>query len=140
MALFGGRASMLEVQNRALIKIAGERAQRISELERELQQAVQTVERLQAEVKRLEADAERLKLEREAEVQRLKGDVGRLKLEREFYHKRAVALEQDVRVVSEAAAKYSLWGQTLVCELGKLDPAGQREREFGIWSETLKGR
>jgi FtsZ-binding cell division protein ZapB len=122
MALFGGRASMLEVQNRALIKIAGERAQRISELERELQQAVQTVERLQAEVKRLEADAERLKLEREA------------------YHKTALALEQDVRVVSEAAAKYSLWGQTLVRELGKLDPAGQREREFGIWSETLKGR
>jgi hypothetical protein len=45
MALFGGRASMLEVQNRALIKTARERAERISNLERELQQ----VERLKAE-------------------------------------------------------------------------------------------
>ena len=45
MALFSGRTSMLEVQNRALIKSAGERAQRISELERELQQ----MERLKAE-------------------------------------------------------------------------------------------
>jgi len=46
MALFSGRASMFEVQNRALIKTAGERAQRISELKRELQRAVQEVERL----------------------------------------------------------------------------------------------
>jgi len=111
MALFGGRASMLEVQNRALIKTAGERAQRISELERELEQA-------------------------NREVERLKTEVERLKSEREFYHKRAVALEEDVRVVTEAAAKYSLWGQTLVRELGKIDPDGQREREFGIWSTS----
>jgi len=39
MALFSGRTSMLEVQNRALLKSAGERTQRISELERELQQS-----------------------------------------------------------------------------------------------------
>jgi len=119
MALFGGRASMLEVQNRALIKSAGERAQRISELEGELQHAAQMAERLKAEVERL-------------------------KLEREFYHKRALALEQDVRVVTEAAAKYSLWSQSLVRELAKFDPDGQREREFGIWSAsqagTLKGQ
>ena len=51
MALFGGRASMLEVQNRALIKSAGERARRVSEFEDELQ--------------RLKAEMDRLKLERE---------------------------------------------------------------------------
>jgi hypothetical protein len=112
MALFGGRASMLEVQNRALIKSAQDRAQRIGKLERELEQATREVERL--------------------------------KLEREAYYKRALALEQDLSAATEAAAKYSLWGQTLVRELGKLDPAGQREREFGIWSasqaSTLKKR
>src|SRR5262245_15564093 len=111
MALFGGRASMLEVQNRALIKSAGERAQRISELD-------QMVERLKAEVDRQKAEAERLKAERE------------------FYHKRVLALEQDVRVVTEAAAKYSLWGQSLVRELARIDPDGAREREFGIWSAS----
>ena len=114
MALFGGRASMLEVQNRALIKSARERAQRIGNLERELEQA-------------------------NRELERLKTEVERLKSEHEFYHKRALALEQDVRVVTEAAAKYSLWGQTLVRELGKLDPDGQREREFGIWSVNQAG-
>ena len=98
---------MLEVQNRALIKSARDRAQRIGNLERELEQANRELERL--------------------------------KSEREFYHKRALALEQDVRVVTEAAAKYSLWGQTLVRELGKLDPDGQREREFGIWSANQAG-
>jgi hypothetical protein len=48
MAFFSGRASMLEVQNRALIKSAGERVQRISELEGELQQAEQMSKRLKA--------------------------------------------------------------------------------------------
>src|SRR6516164_3520825 len=114
MALFGGRASMLEVQNRALIKSARERAQRIGNLERELEQA-------------------------NRELERLKTEVERLKSEREFYHKRALALEQDVRVVTEAAAQYSLWGQSLVRELGKIDPDGQREREFGIWSASQAG-
>jgi chromosome segregation ATPase len=114
MALFGGRASVLEVQNRALIKTAGERTRRISELE-------DVTERLKADVERLKAEVERLKAERE------------------FYHKRALALEQEVRVVTEAAAKYSLWGQTLVRELAKFDPDGQREREFGIWSASQAG-
>jgi uncharacterized small protein (DUF1192 family) len=45
------RVSMLEVQNRALIKSAGERKQRISELD-------QMVERLKAEVERLKAERE----------------------------------------------------------------------------------
>src|SRR6516165_6613053 len=107
MALFSGRASMLEVQNRALIKSARARAQRIGNLERELERANREVERL--------------------------------KSEGEFYHKRSLALEQDVRVVTEAAAQYSLWGQSLVRELGKIDPDGQREREFGIWSANQAG-
>ena len=47
MAFFSGRASMLEVQNRALIKSAGERARRISELEGELQQLKAEMERAQ---------------------------------------------------------------------------------------------
>jgi chromosome segregation ATPase len=128
MALFGGRASMLEVQNRALIKSAGERTQRISELEGELHQAGQMVERLKAEVERLKA-----------EVERLKAEVERLTAEREFYYKRVLALEQDIRVVTEAAAKYSLWGQSLVRELARIDPDGAREREFGIWSASQAG-
>jgi TolA-binding protein len=136
MALFGGRASMLEVQNRALIKTARERAQRIGNLERELQQAGQEVERLKAERELQQAgQVKQLK----TEVERLTAEVERAKTEREFYHKRALALEQDVRVVTEAAAKYSLWGQSLVRELGKIDPDGQREREFGIWSASQAG-
>src|SRR5260370_34954920 len=107
MALFGGRASMLEVQNRALIKSAGERAQRIGELECELQQAEQMSKRLKAEMERLKAGMERRKAEME-----------RLKLEREFYHKRALALGQDVSAAREAAAKNSLWARTLAGELG----------------------
>ena len=111
MPLFGGRASMLEVQNCALIKIAGERTQRISELERELQQMSREVERLKAEVERL-------------------------KVEHEFYYKRVLALEQHNREVTEAATKYSLWGQSLERELAKIDPDGARARQFGAWSAS----
>jgi hypothetical protein len=49
MRLFGERVSMLELQNRALIKTARERAERIGQLERELQQVNRDTERLQAE-------------------------------------------------------------------------------------------
>jgi septal ring factor EnvC (AmiA/AmiB activator) len=42
---------MLEVQNRALIKTARERAERMDQLERELQQVNREIERLQAECK-----------------------------------------------------------------------------------------
>jgi hypothetical protein len=97
---------MLEVQNRALIKSARERAQRIGNLEHELEQANRALERLKTEVERL-------------------------KSEREFYHKRALALEQDVRVVTEAAAKYSLWGQTLVRESSIPMASGSASSEFG---------
>src|SRR5258708_27581831 len=84
MALFSGRASILEVQNRALIKSAGERAQRIGELECELQQAEQMSKRLKAEMERLKAEMERLKLEMEL-----------LHKERLAYQKNALALEED---------------------------------------------
>ena len=104
---------MLEVQNRALIKSARARAQRIGNLERELERANREVERLKTE------------------VERLKTEVERLKSEREFYHKRALALEQDVRVVTEAAAKYSLWGQTLVRESSIPMASGSASSEFG---------
>jgi hypothetical protein len=49
MPLFKGRSSLLEVQNQALIKTARERAARINELERDLQQAKNEVERLTLE-------------------------------------------------------------------------------------------
>jgi chromosome segregation ATPase len=101
MALFGGRASMLEVQNRALIKSAGERKQRISELDPK-------VERLKAEVEGLKAEAERLKAEHE------------------FYRNRVLALEQHNREVTESATQYSLWGQSLERELAKIEPEGAR--------------
>jgi chromosome segregation ATPase len=108
---FSGRASMLEVQNRALIKAARERAQRIGNLERELQQAGQEVEQLKAEVERLKA-------------------------EREFYSKRVLALEQHNRELTEAATKYSLWGQKLERELARIDPDGAHERRFGAGDDA----
>ena len=83
MALFSERASMLEVQNRALIKSAGERTQRISKLECELDV--------------LKAEAERLK----AEVAQREAEVAQLKLEREFYCKRALAFEQHNHKLTE---------------------------------------
>jgi chromosome segregation ATPase len=113
MALFSGRTSMLEVQNRALLKSAGERTQRISELERELQQASEALEWLKAEVERLKAGMERLKGERE------------------FYYERVLSLEQDNRVLTEVATKYSSWGQKLERELARIDPAGAPARRFG---------
>ncbi len=154
MALFSERASMLEVQNRALIKTAGERAQRISDLERELQRALQEVERLKeerkfiktseelrveaeqlkAEAGRLKAEAGRLKAEMEqlkTEGQQLKVEVGQLKAEHEFYHSRVLTLERDNRELTEAATKYSVWGQKLERELARIDPDGVPARRFG---------
>jgi hypothetical protein len=123
---------MLEVQNQALMKIAREREERIGNLECELERLKAERELEQHEVKLLKADRE---LEQH-EVKLLKAEMERLTLEREFYHKRVLALEQDIRVITDAAAKYFLWGQSLVRELGEIDPAGQREREFGIWSAS----
>jgi chromosome segregation ATPase len=154
MALFSERASMLEVQNRALIKTAGERAQRITDLERELQRALQEVERLKeerklvqtseelrAEAEQLRAEAEQLKAEPgrlkaemerlKTEGQRLEVEVGRLKAEHEFYHSRVLTLERDNCELTEAATKYSLWGQKLERELARIDPDGVLARRFG---------
>jgi hypothetical protein len=97
---------MLEVHNCALIKTAGERAQRIGELECELQRAEQMLKRLKAEMERL-------------------------KLEREFYYNRTLALEEYNGKVTESANQYSLWGQSLERELAKIDPAGALTRQFG---------
>jgi len=110
MALFSGRTSMLEVQNRALLKSAGDKTRRISELERELQQAGEALKWLRAEVERLKA-------------------------ERELYHKRVQALEQDNHDLAGVATKYSLWGQKLERELAKIDPDGASARRFGAGHE-----
>ncbi len=153
MALFSERASMLEVQNRALIKTAGERAQRISDLERELQRALQEVERLKEERKliktseelrveaeQLKAEAGRLKAEAgrlKAEMEQLKtegeakAELGRLKREREFYYSRVQALEQHNHELTETATRYSVWGQKLERELARIDPDGAPARRFG---------
>ena len=118
MALFSERASMLEVQNRALIKSAGERTQRISKLECELDV--------------LKAEAERLK----AEVAQREAEVAQLKLEREFYCKRALAFEQHNHKLTETATEYSLWGQKLERELARIDPNGSPGRRFGAHDEA----
>jgi hypothetical protein len=94
---------MLEVQNRALIKTAKERAERIDKLERELQQATKEVERLT--------------------------------LERDFYSKKASALEEENRQLTESATKYSLWGQNLERELARIDPTGAPGRRFDAQHE-----
>ena len=86
MALFKGRSSLLEVQNRALIKTAKERAAQIDRLERELQSLQQTVARIDT---------------REREVQRLVQVQEQLTLERDFYCKRVSALEQENREPAE---------------------------------------
>ena len=115
---------MLEVQNQALLKSAGERTQRISDLERELQQAGEALKWLRAEVERLKTEG-----------QRLKAEVGRLKAEHEFYHSRVLTLERDNRELTEAVIKYSLWGQKLERELAQIDPDGASARRFGAEHE-----
>jgi len=123
------------------------RRYRSSDLERELQRALQELERLKAERKlvkaseelkaeaeQLKAEAGRLKAEMErlkTEGQRLKAEVGRLKAEHEFYHSRVLTLERDNRELTEAATKYSLWGQKLERELARIDPDGVPARRFG---------
>jgi chromosome segregation ATPase len=154
MPLFGGRRSMLEVQNQALIKTARERAERIDELERELQSAAAQIGQLQRELQtsqgasgKLERDLQAVqdrtgKLERdfqaalgrtdiERDLQQARNEVERLTLECEFYSKKASALEEQNREFSESATKYSLWGQKLERELTEAVTKHQRvEREL----------
>ena|SRR5439155_3642478 len=135
MPLFSERVSMLEVQNRALKKTARERAERIDELERELQQlapkAEQHIGRRQGE--QLEQAQHIAKLE--GELQQKTRELERVKAEREFYCKQMAELEEHNRLVTDAATKYSLWGQKLFRELATLDPDGAPRRAFdtGSW-------
>jgi predicted RNase H-like nuclease (RuvC/YqgF family) len=62
MPLFNKRSSMLEVQNRALIKTAKDRAEQIEKLERELQTAASQIGQLQRE---LQAQERTSKVERD---------------------------------------------------------------------------
>ena len=143
MPLFSERVSMLEVQNRALKKTARERAERIDELERELQlrrelqqaalggeEHIGGLQRQLEQVRQGARHIERL----EGELQQMAGELERLKAEREFYFKRVAELEEHNRVVTEAATKYSLWGQKLFRELAALDPDGAPRRDFGTGS------
>ena len=65
------------------------------------------------------------------EGERLKVEVGQLKAEHEFYHSRVLTLERDNRELTEAATKYSVWGQKLERELARIDPDGVPARRFG---------
>jgi chromosome segregation ATPase len=126
MPLFGQRVSMLEVQNRALIKTARERADRIERLEHELQNERERQRRPQERVPQLQEKQEgggRIdRLERELqqldrELARLKAENDRLKAEREFFSKTVLTLEEQNRELTESATKYSLWGQKVEREL-----------------------
>ena len=141
MPLFSERASMLEEQNRALKKTARERAERIEKLERELQhrgglqqpEGEDYIVRLRRELE--EAQQRARHIDRlEGELQQMTRELERLKAENEFYFKRVAELEEHNRVVTEAATKYSLWGQKLFRELATLDPNGAPRRDFGTGS------
>jgi chromosome segregation ATPase len=169
MPLFGGRRSMLEVQNQALIKTAKQRAERIDELERELKIAASQIGQLQRELQTTQARTGKVerdlqtnqewtgKLERdlqtlqertgiERDLQQAPNEVDRLRLERDFYSKRALALEERNRELSEAATNYSLWGQKLERELTEAITKHQRvEREltetatrYSLWGQKLE--
>ena len=157
MLVSSERVSILELQNSVLRKTAHDRAERITALERELQrirtlpqdtdeyirgllrdreQARSELEQarkgtrgeLQQEVKRVEAELNRV----DGELKRVEAELKRVEAEREFYCKRVAELEEQNRVVTEAATKYSLWGQMLFRELATLDPDGAPRRGFDI--------
>ena len=70
----------------------------------------------------------------------------RLTLERDFYSKRASALEEQIRELTESATKYSLWGQKLERELTEAVAKHQKlEREltetatrYSLWGQKLE--
>jgi chromosome segregation ATPase len=132
---------MLEVQHQSLIKTARERAERIAELERELQSAAAQIGQLQRELQtaqaatgKLERDLQAVrdrtgKLERdfqaaqgrtdiERDLQQARNEVERLTLERDFYSKRASALEEENRELTESATKYSVHAQNVANSTG----------------------
>ena len=114
MPLFNKRSSMFEVQNRALIKTAKERAEQIEKLERELQTLRERAEQADKIVRELQSLREEIsqtnKVERD--LQQARSDIERITLERDFYSKKASALEQESRELTESATKYSLWGKS----------------------------
>jgi DNA repair exonuclease SbcCD ATPase subunit len=138
-----GPSSLLEVQNRALIKAAKERAAQIEQLEAEVRnlreraaqaeglerdlqrlQAHETeLQSLQCELQRIrETEAQSRKLERELQA-RLAGiaerqakqieDIERLTAERDFYSKRVLALEDRNRQLTDRATKAEKVGREL---------------------------
>ena len=119
MPLFNKRSSMLEVQNRALIKTAKERAEQIEKLERELQTLRERAEQADKIVRELQSLREEIsqtnKVERD--LQQARSDIERITLERDFYSKKASALEQENRELTESATKYSVHAQKLEWEL-----------------------
>ena len=141
MPLFSERVSMLEVQNRALKKTARERAERIDELERELkhrrelQQGAPEAEQHFGRRLRDQLEQAQHVAKLEAELQQMSQELERVKAEREFYCKQVTELEEHNRLVTDAATKYSLWGQKLFRELATLDPDGAPRRKFdtGSW-------
>ena len=119
MALFKGRSSLLEVQNRALIKTARERAAQIEKLERELQalqEGAAQIEKLGPELRHLQQTKRELQALQQSTERQAK-EIERLTLERNFYFERASALEEQNRELTDSATKYSLQAQKLEREL-----------------------
>ena len=110
MPLFNKRSSMLEVQNRALINTAKERAEQIEKLERELQTLRERAEQADKIVRELQSLREEIaqtnKVDRD--LQQARSDIERITLERDFYSKKASSLEQESRELTESATKYSV--------------------------------
>jgi chromosome segregation ATPase len=143
MPLSKGPSSLLEAQNRVLIKTARERAAQIEKLERELQrlhEMATQADRLERELQSLQDELQGLresvaqsnKLERELQtrLERQIDEIERLTLERDFYSKRVLALEDHNRQLTDTATKYALWGQKLETELARIDPDGAPARRF----------
>jgi chromosome segregation ATPase len=132
------RVSVLELQNSVLKKTARDRAERIVELERELQRIrtlpQDTDEYIRGLLRELEQARNELEQARTGTRGALQQELKQVKAEREFYCKRVAELEEQNRVLSEAATKYSLWGQMLFRELATLDPDGAPRRGFDIGS------
>jgi chromosome segregation ATPase len=131
--VLGERVSMLELQNSVLKKTARERSERIIELQRELQRIRTLPPDTDEYIRGLHRELEQAQQGTRGELQQ---ELKRVKAEHEFYCKRVAELEEQNRVVTEAATKYSLWGQMLYRELATLDPDGAPRRGFDTGSWT----
>jgi chromosome segregation ATPase len=130
MALFKRGSSLLEVQNRALIKTAQERAAQIDRLERDLQglqgrlalfdacerelRGVGQIEQFEGE---RAAKLEHMLRSLQTRVERQSEEIERLTLERDYYSKRVSVLEGENRELTESATSYSTQAQKLQREL-----------------------